>query len=53
MPKDVVRARIAARKGDASDATPELVERQYAYELGEIGWKRGEARRLAAVLRGR
>jgi predicted kinase len=41
VPKDVAKARIAARKGDASDATPEIVERQYGYELGEIGWKRG------------
>jgi aminoglycoside phosphotransferase family enzyme/predicted kinase len=38
--KDVAQARIAARKGDASDATPALVERQFGYDLGEIRWKR-------------
>ena len=40
VPKDVAQARIAARKGDASDATPALVERQFGYDLGEIRWKR-------------
>ena len=38
--KDVAKARVAARTGDASDATPEVVERQFGYELGEITWKR-------------
>ena len=40
VPKEIAQARIAARKGDASDATPELVERQFGYELGDIRWKR-------------
>jgi aminoglycoside phosphotransferase family enzyme/predicted kinase len=40
VPKEVAQARVAARKGDASDATPAVVERQFGYELGEIGWKR-------------
>jgi predicted kinase len=39
VPKDVAQARVAARKGDASDATPAIVERQFGYELGEIRWK--------------
>ena len=40
VPKEVAQARISARKGDASDATPELVERQFGYELGDVHWKR-------------
>lgn len=40
VPKDVAQQRVAARKGDASDATPEVVERQFGYDLGEIGWER-------------
>jgi aminoglycoside phosphotransferase family enzyme/predicted kinase len=40
VPKDMAQARVAARKGDASDATPAVVERQFGYDLGEIRWKR-------------
>ncbi len=40
-PKDVAQARVAARKADASDATAAVVERQFGYDLGSIGWKRG------------
>ena len=40
VPKDVAQARVAARKGDASDATPAVVDRQFGYELGEIRWRR-------------
>jgi predicted kinase len=40
VPKEVAQARVAARKGDASDATPDVVERQFGYDLGEIDWKR-------------
>jgi uncharacterized protein len=40
VPKDVAQARVAARKGDASDATPAVVERQYNYDLGRITWQR-------------
>jgi aminoglycoside phosphotransferase family enzyme/predicted kinase len=40
IPKDVAQARVAARKGDASDATPAVVDRQFSYELGEIRWQR-------------
>src|SRR6185369_16649254 len=39
VPKEVAQARVAARKGDASDATPAVVERQFGYELGEIRWR--------------
>jgi uncharacterized protein len=38
--KKEAQARVAARIGDASDATPAVVERQFGYDLGEIGWKR-------------
>ncbi|TAJ85109.1 bifunctional aminoglycoside phosphotransferase/ATP-binding protein [Reyranella sp.] len=40
VPKDVAQQRVAARKADASDATPEVVERQFGYELGAIRWER-------------
>lgn len=40
VPKDVAQARVAARKGDASDATPDVVERQFGYDLGRIDWKK-------------
>jgi hypothetical protein len=38
--KDVAQARVAARQGDASDATPAVVERQFGYDLGPIRWHR-------------
>ena len=37
---DVLRARVAARTNDASDADVEVLERQLALDLGEIGWRR-------------
>jgi len=40
IPKEAAQARVAARKGDASDATPAVVERQFTYDLGEIRWQR-------------
>ena len=43
VPKDVAQARVATRKSDASDATPDVVERQFGYDLGRIGWTRRTA----------
>jgi aminoglycoside phosphotransferase family enzyme/predicted kinase len=43
VPKEVAQARVAGRGVDASDATPAVVERQFGYELGEIGWRRLDA----------
>ncbi len=40
VPKDVAQRRVTDRKGDASDATPDVVERQFGYDLGAIGWER-------------
>lgn len=40
IPKEVAQARVAGRQGDASDATPAVVERQFGYALGEITWER-------------
>jgi aminoglycoside phosphotransferase family enzyme/predicted kinase len=40
VPKEVAQARVAARTGDASDATPDVIERQFGYDLGEITWRR-------------
>ena len=40
VPKDVAQQRVTDRKGDASDATATVVERQFAYDLGYIDWDR-------------
>jgi len=54
---EVGKERIAARVGNASDATPEVLEQQLGYDLGEIGWTRidtapvGEAAFTAACHR--
>jgi uncharacterized protein len=39
VPKEVAQARVAARKADASDATPAVVERQFGYDLGTVTWQ--------------
>jgi aminoglycoside phosphotransferase family enzyme/predicted kinase len=39
-PPEVLEARIAARSGDASDATVAVLRRQLGYDLGRIGWTR-------------
>jgi hypothetical protein len=39
----IATARVAARVGDASDATPEVVRGQYARPTGPIDWRRVEA----------
>jgi predicted kinase len=41
--REAALARVAARKGDASDATPAVVERQQAYDLGLMTWARIDA----------
>jgi aminoglycoside phosphotransferase family enzyme/predicted kinase len=40
VPKDVAQQRVTDRKGDASDATASVVERQFGYDLGIIDWER-------------
>ncbi len=42
-PLDVLKARVGARTGDASDATPAVVDTQSAYDLGAIVWPRATA----------
>jgi len=39
-PAEVLEARVAARRGDASDATVEVLRRQLDYDLGPIEWPR-------------
>jgi hypothetical protein len=46
----VMAARVTARRGDASDATSEVVERQLAYDLGGIAWPRLDAGRPGDAL---
>jgi predicted kinase len=50
-PAATLKQRVAARTGDASDATVAVVERQAGYELGEISWRRLDAGQELAVLR--
>lgn len=35
----IMKARVADRTGDASDATPEIVDQQLTYSTGPIGWR--------------
>jgi predicted kinase len=37
-PREVLLARVGARIGDASDATPDVVERQFADDVGPMSW---------------
>ena len=37
-PPEMLAARVASRSGDASDATPGVVAKQLAYDLGELDW---------------
>lgn len=41
---DTTRARIAARRGDPSDATVDILEQQLAFEAGAMTWTRIDAR---------
>jgi hypothetical protein len=38
-----MKSRVTARRGDASDATADVVDRQLVYDLGEISWHRIDA----------
>lgn len=42
-PRETLLSRVAGRTGDASDATPQVVERQIAYDLAELEWTRIDA----------
>lgn len=42
-PPEIMEARLAARSGDASDATPEVLHRQLERPPGPIGWHRIDA----------
>lgn len=52
-PTDALKARVAARRGDASDATAAVVAAQAARPIGRLAWHRVDARAGAAeTLRG-
>ncbi len=40
---DVLKARVAARAADASDATPDVVDKQLRYRLGDMRWRATDA----------
>lgn len=42
-PERVLKDRVTARTGDASDATADVVTRQLGYDLGDIAWHRIDA----------
>lgn len=42
-PRKVLFERVANRKNDASDATPQVVEQQMSYDLGQLEWTRLDA----------
>ncbi|CAA7619995.1 conserved hypothetical protein [Candidatus Terasakiella magnetica] len=39
-PPDLAAKRILARRANVSDATPQVLERQLGYDLGDIAWTR-------------
>lgn len=43
VPANVLIERVAQRKNDASDATPQVVEQQLVYGLGPLDWTRLDA----------
>lgn len=43
-PAQVLKDRVAARTGDASDATPDVVARQLQDDWGPISWRRCDSR---------
>lgn len=45
VPPERLKARVAARRGDPSDATVDTVEAQLGYDLGAVGWRRLDAGR--------
>lgn len=51
----VTLARVARRRGDASDATAAIVRRQAAYDLGDMRWEvipaSGDADETTAIAR--
>ena len=42
-PAKQIIGRVAERRGDASDATPAVVEKQLAYDIGPMTWQRLDA----------
>jgi aminoglycoside phosphotransferase family enzyme/predicted kinase len=51
--RSVLRARVAARRNDASDATVDVVDKQSAYDLGALDWPRLDAGADDLVVRAR
>jgi aminoglycoside phosphotransferase family enzyme/predicted kinase len=52
-PTERLKARVAARRNDASDATPEVVDRQLTYDVGSVDWSIVDADGDAADVAGR
>jgi aminoglycoside phosphotransferase family enzyme/predicted kinase len=52
-PTETLIARVAARRGDASDATEEVIAKQLGYDLGHLDWLRVDAGDTLAETLGR
>ena len=48
-PADILERRLAARRGDASDADVAVLRKQLTYDLGRIDWRRLDARDSPAL----
>jgi hypothetical protein len=42
-PAEQIIGRVAGRRGDASDATPDVVRQQLTYDIGQLTWQRLDA----------
>jgi predicted kinase len=46
-PSDVLIRRVTERTGDASDATPAVVEKQLGFDISSVKWRRLDAAKPA------
>jgi len=49
-PAEQIVGRVAGRRGDASDATPDVVRKQLTYDIGPLTWQRLDASGARATI---